>query len=92
MQHCNTATLQHRNTATPQHFEKHCEAQNLEEAFRDSCKNTLLHFAMIGDHQIVKQLLEKLSQLDNDKVVLNQIANSMTKIHGDFDSTCFDKL
>lgn len=71
-------------------LEKHHEAQNLESAFCDSCQNTILHYAMIGDYQMVKQLLEKISQLEGDNVVLNQKANSVNMVG--CDSTCFDRL
>jgi len=61
-------------------LEKHYEAQNPDMGFRDKYQNTLLHFAMIGDHRMVKPLLEKLSHLGTDKVVLTQIASSTNKV------------
>jgi len=62
-------------------LDKQYEAQNPDMGFRDSHWNTPLHFAVIGDHKMVKPLLEKILHLDSDKVVLNQIANSTNKVY-----------
>ena len=62
-------------------LEKQYDTQNPDMGFRDFQWNTPLHFAVIGDHKMVKPLLEKISHLDNDQVVLNQIVNSTNKVY-----------